>query len=112
MGTSYARPGISVVPKILKMPKRGSTSSEERTTTVSSTGNAEHIVHYPRLQRGLYYADFMRGERVFPEVYHCVIQREGSKEILSWTQHSTLEAAREHAEVTLPLILGSTRKAV
>jgi hypothetical protein len=49
----------------------------------------------------------MRDERLFPEIYHCVIQREGSNEIISWTQHSTLEAATKHAEVAISLILGS-----
>jgi hypothetical protein len=53
----------------------------------------------------------MRDKRVYPEVYHCLIQREGSKEILSWTQHSTLEAAIKSAEVDLTLIFGSSAAA-
>ena len=103
--------GINVVQKILKMPNRGSTSAKERTTPGSPGASAEHIIHYPRLQRGLHYADLMRDERLSPEIYHCVIQREGSNEIFSWTQHSTLESAMKNAEVALALVLGSTAKA-
>ena len=50
----------------------------------------------------------MRDKRTYPEVYHCVIQREGCNEITSWTQHSTIEEAMENAEVALTLILGSS----
>jgi hypothetical protein len=72
-------------------------------------GNSpEHIIRYPRLQRGTHFADFMRDKRMCPEVYHCVIQRDGSNEIFSWTQHSTLEAAMKNAEVALTLLLGSS----
>ena len=68
----------------------------------------DHVVRYPRLQRGSHFADFMRDHRLSPEVYHCVIQREGSNAIFSRTQHSTLEAALKNAEVELTLILGSS----
>jgi hypothetical protein len=52
-----------------------------------------HVIRYERLQEGAYYADFRRDKRLNPEVYHCVIQREGSTEILRWSQHRTLDAA-------------------
>ena len=51
------------------------------------------VIRYDRLQSGPYYADFRRDRRLSPEVYHCVIQREGSTEILRWSQHHTLDAA-------------------
>ena len=93
--------------KILKMPKPASTSAVEDKSP--PTGNSsEHIIRYPRLQRGNHFADFMRDKRTYPEVYHCVIQREGSNEIFSWTQHSSLEAAMKNAEVALTLVLGSS----
>jgi hypothetical protein len=53
----------------------------------------------------------MRDQRLFPEIYHCVIQRKDSNEIISWTQHYTLESAMKKAEVALALVLGSTAKA-
>lgn len=92
--------------KVLKMPKRGS-GTEGKVLPVTHDG-PEHIMRYPRVQRGDYYADFMRDKRVYPEVYHCVIQREGSNEIHSWIQDSTLEATMKQAETTLALILGSS----
>ena len=63
------------------------------------------------MQRGTYFADFMRDKRRYPEVYHCVIQRKGSKEILGWTQHYSLEEAMKDAEGTLTLIAGPTAAA-
>ena len=56
------------------------------------------IQRYERLQHGPFYADFRRDERLNPPVYHCVIQREGSTEILSWSQFRTLEEARISAQ--------------
>ena len=60
-----------------------------------------HIVHYERLRQGNFYADFRRDRRLYPEVYHCVIQREGSNEILSWSQYRSLEKAMQAAEFEL-----------
>jgi len=60
-----------------------------------------HIASYERLQRGAYYADFRRDKRLMPEVYHCIIQRKGSREILRWTQHRSLEDAVSAAEAEL-----------
>lgn len=65
-----------------------------------------HVVSYERLKHGPYYADFRRDKRLTPEVYHCVIQREGSTEILRWTQHRTLEAAIHEAEHELKRLVG------
>lgn len=73
--------------------------------------HSEHVLRYPRLQRGSHFADFIRDKRMNPEVYHCVIQCDGSNEILSWTQHSTLDAAMKHAEAALTLIVGSAAEA-
>ena len=63
--------------------------------------NRSHIARYERLQRGAYFADFRRDTRLVPEVYHCVIQRKGSSEILRWTQHPSLEDAVSVAEAEL-----------
>ncbi len=83
-------------------------SGEGEAASVASNGHSEHIIRYPRIQRGIHFADFMRDTRIHPEVYHCIIQREGSNEILSWTQDSSLDAALKNAEVTLTLIVGSS----
>ena len=60
-----------------------------------------HIIHYPRVQRQRFFADFMRDTRLSPEVYHCVIQCEGKREILYWSQHSSLEDAQSAARTEL-----------
>lgn len=57
-----------------------------------------HVVCYQRLQSGSFYADFRRDKRLYPEVYHCIIQREGSTEILHWSQFRTLERAQSSAQ--------------
>ena len=60
-----------------------------------------NVIRYERLQRGAYYADFRRDKRLNPEVYHCVIQREGSTEILRWSQHRSLDGALRTARAEL-----------
>ena len=45
--------------------------------------NGAHVISYERLRQGTFYADFRRDQRLFPEVYHCIIQKEGSTQILS-----------------------------
>lgn len=90
------------------MPKRDTNPHGDSTASVPSNGNSEYVIRYPRMQHGIHFADFMRDSRLSPEVYHCVIQREGSKEIFSWTQHSSLEVAIKNAELALALIVGPT----
>lgn len=60
-----------------------------------------NVIRYQRLQRGSFFADFRRDKRLDPEVYHCVIQREGTAEILRWSQHRTLNAAMRTARAEL-----------
>ena len=64
-------------------------------------GNSSYVIQYERLHNGHFYADFRRDKRLAPEVYHCIIQREGSTEILSWSQHRSLDRARVAAEIEL-----------
>lgn len=73
--------------------------------------HSEHIIRYARVWRGMHFADFMRDKRVCPEVYHCIVQRQGSNEILSWTQDASLDAAMKNAEVFLTLLAGASVKA-
>jgi|SwirhisoilCB2_FD_contig_21_89281101_length_425_multi_2_in_0_out_0_2 hypothetical protein len=71
--------------------------------------NSSHIVQYERLRSGHFYADFRRDKRLYPEVYHCIIQREGSTEIISWSQHRDLDRARVAAQIELKrLVDGET----
>ncbi len=60
-----------------------------------------NVIRYERLQNGAFFADFRRDKRLDPEVYHCIIQREGATDILRWTQHRTLNAAVRTARAEL-----------
>jgi hypothetical protein len=75
-------------------------------------GRENHILRYPRVQRRPFFADFMRDKRLSPEVYHCVIQREGNSEILYWTQHRSLEDAKSAARTELASIASSSIREV
>jgi hypothetical protein len=75
--------------------------SVAKTTTAGA-----HVARYDRLQCGGYFADFRRDRRLTPEVYHCVIQRDGSTEILLWSQFHSLDEAREFAEKHLQHLAG------
>jgi hypothetical protein len=66
-----------------------------------ATSEIANVIRYERLQSGPFYADFRRDQRLNPEVYHCVIQREGATEILRWSQHRTLNDAIRTARAEL-----------
>jgi|KBSMisStandDraft_5_1062788.scaffolds.fasta_scaffold01254_4 hypothetical protein len=57
-----------------------------------------NVICYDRLRQGSFYADFRRDKRLYPEVYHCIIQKDGSTQILSWSQFRTIDRARLAAE--------------
>lgn len=65
---------------------------------VGSSTDGANVLRYERLRRGDFFADFRRDKRLYPEVYHCIVQRTGDAQILAWTQHNTLDAARSAAE--------------
>ena len=67
----------------------------------SSSDGANAVIRYERLRRGNFFADFRRDKRLHPEVYHCIVQRTGDAQILAWTQHTTLDAARASAAAHL-----------
>jgi hypothetical protein len=46
-------------------------------------------------------AEIIVGNYGDQEIYHCVIQREGSLEILFWGQEQSFERAMESAEVQI-----------
>ena len=68
---------------------------------LNAASEEANVIRYERLQSGPYYADFRRDRRLNPEVYHCVIQRESSTEILRWSQHRSLEGAMRTARAEL-----------
>ena len=67
----------------------------------NAESEVSNVIRYERLQHGPFFADFRRDKRLDPEVYHCVIQREGTTEILRWSQHRTLNAAIRSARAEL-----------
>lgn len=67
----------------------------------------DHVARYERLQAGDFFADFRRDKRLTPEVYHCVIQRQGSTEILMWSQFHSLQDAKEFAGNHLQHLTGA-----
>jgi hypothetical protein len=63
-----------------------------------ATTAGDHIERYERVRWGDYFADIRRDKRLKPEVYHCVVQREGSTEILAWSQFRSLNDAQRFAD--------------
>jgi hypothetical protein len=66
-----------------------------------------NVIRYERLRRGNFFADFRRDRCLYPEVYHCIVQRTGDAQILVWTQHTTLDSARATAEEHLQRLSSS-----
>jgi hypothetical protein len=64
-------------------------------------GRSSRILRFSRIRFGRYYADFCRDSQLAPEIYHYVIQREGSAEIISWDQRHSLKDAMEAAQKEL-----------
>ena len=92
---------MCLVPELLNRsdvaPSKG--KGKKKLQLVGSTTVGSNVVmRYERLHRGNFFADFRRDKRLYPEVYHCIVQRTGQAQILAWTQHSTLQAAQASAE--------------
>ncbi len=89
--------------RIEQPPAHGVTPNEEvdRRTKSDAAGN---IVRYRRLRKGPLFADLRLNTRLQPQIYHCIIQREDSPEILSWTQHDSLKSAMRSAKAELERI--------
>lgn len=78
------------------VPSKG--KGKKKLQLVSSNPDGANVIRYERLRRGDFFADFRRDKRLYPEIYHCIVQRTGESQILAWTQHTTLDAARSAAE--------------
>lgn len=75
--------------------------------TAKTVSSGSHIIRYERVRHGDYFADIRRDKRLSPEVYHCVVQREGSTEILAWSQYRSLEEALRFAEQQMRHLSGT-----
>ena len=49
------------------------------------------------MRRGPFVAEIVSDRRASPRVYHCIVQRQDSAEILMWTQEKTLDEAADVA---------------
>jgi hypothetical protein len=50
---------------------------------------------------GFYFVDMFANSKVQPHIYHYIITRRGSSEVLDWGQGFSLESMREQAEAWL-----------
>jgi hypothetical protein len=76
----------------------------------NAASEVSNVIRYERLQHGPFFADFRRDKRLNPEVYHCVIQREGTTDILRWSQHRSLNAAIRTARAELKRLANKERE--
>lgn len=63
-----------------------------------------------RVTRQPYFADISRDGRVHFELWHWIVQREGSQEILGMGQERTEDEARECAEQCMADLGGNSRQ--
>jgi len=50
-----------------------------------------------RIERPPYYADVVLDTRSDPPVWHCIVQRQGSSNIIAWFQENSEQQARQSA---------------
>lgn len=62
-----------------------------------------------RIAQGEFFADIVRDNRIAGVVYHYVVQRTGSSEILDWGQEFTEKGAVESAKSYLDLVSPNQR---
>ena len=93
------------------MPRRLPRLFAPRYPRIRPHNHRNHIVTYQRLRNGIYFADFKRDTRLYPELYHCVIQQDGSPTILWWRQHPSLQDAISVAEAELARLAAEATRA-
>ena len=71
---------------------------------------SQHVEKYEPMLRNGYRADFSRDTRLHPPIYHVIIFRDGTPEILYWSQFQSLEAAREYARKCIDNFSGERRE--
>ena len=50
-----------------------------------------------RIERPPYFVDIVQDIRCTPALWHCIVQREGSSEVIAWFQESSEEVAQRSA---------------
>ena len=50
------------------------------------------------IENGFYFADLFENKKVTPPVYHYIITKRGSSDILDWGQGLSLDSLRQQAE--------------
>jgi hypothetical protein len=63
-----------------------------------------------RIKKGQYFADIIADTRT-AGVYHCIVQENGSTEILHWTQERTEKDAVEAAKFRLRRLVWQQQRA-
>jgi len=63
-----------------------------------------------RIKRGPFVAEIVSDRRASPRVYHCIVQRQDSPEVLMWTQENTLDEASEVARRHLAELHAQNRR--
>ena len=63
-----------------------------------------------RITRSSFFADILRDGRVHFELWHWIVQREGSQEILGMGQEKTKSQARQSAERSIADLRQDSRK--
>ena len=48
-----------------------------------------------RIERLPYFVDIVQDARSNPPIWHCIVQREGSSDVIAWFQAATEQDARE-----------------
>jgi hypothetical protein len=64
-----------------------------------------HRTPYMQVQKPPYFADVLKDARAQTEVWHWIVQKHGSHEILAMGQEATLDAARQGAEECMTELL-------
>jgi hypothetical protein len=72
-------------------------SSKDKLRLVPSPERQESKPPNTRLTMGNYIADILVDPRSYATVYHWIIQRIGSAEIIAWSQASSFEDAEQAA---------------
>ena len=54
-----------------------------------------------RIERLPYFADIVQDGRSIPSVWHCIVQRYGSNEVIAWFHESSEETAKRSAKAEL-----------
>lgn len=54
-----------------------------------------------RIERLPYFVDIVQDARSTPPIWHCIVQREGSSDVIAWFQEASEQEARQSGTVEL-----------